>query len=83
MSTTRVLFRKVSKGVEQKDWVIAQHEHRIKKLEARVAQLEPRKRRKVKTSPNSKFVGIKEIKKAQMKARDRQIKRKGSDAIQL
>ena len=43
----RVLFRKVAKGLDEKDFVIAQHELRIKQLEARVLQLEPRKRRKV------------------------------------
>ena len=62
--TARVLFRKISKVVDQRDFVIAQHELRIKQLEARVQQLEPRKRRKVKTSPNFKFVGIEAIKKA-------------------
>jgi 4-hydroxybenzoate polyprenyltransferase len=36
-------------------------------------QLEPRKRRKVRTSPNSKFVGIEAIKRAQIKAGDREI----------
>jgi hypothetical protein len=44
--TARVLFRKVSKGWEERDFVTAQHERRIKQLEARVIQLEPRKRRK-------------------------------------
>jgi 4-hydroxybenzoate polyprenyltransferase len=46
-ATCRVLFRKVAKGLDQKDFVIAQHELRIKQLEARVVQLELRKRRKV------------------------------------
>jgi DDE superfamily endonuclease/helix-turn-helix, Psq domain/Tc5 transposase DNA-binding domain len=69
--TARVLFRKISKAVDQREFVIAQHEHRIQQLEARVLQLEPRKRRKVRTSPNSKFAGIEAIKKAQMEAGDR------------
>jgi len=82
--TARVLFRKVSKAVDQRDFVIAQHERRIQQLEARVQQLEPRKCRKVKTSPNSKFVGIEAIKKVQIKAGDRQIEEKDSDTtIQL
>ncbi len=63
-TTRRVLFRKVIKGFDQKDFVIAQHELRIKQLEARVVQLEPKKWRKVKPSPNSKFIGIKAIRKA-------------------
>jgi 4-hydroxybenzoate polyprenyltransferase len=76
--TARVLFRKVSKAWDQRDFVIAQHERRIKQLEARVTQLEPRKRRKVRTSPNSKFVGIEAIKKAQMEAGDREIEEEDS-----
>jgi hypothetical protein len=34
--TYRVLFRKVVKGLDEKDFVIAQYELRIKQLEARV-----------------------------------------------
>jgi ABC-type antimicrobial peptide transport system ATPase subunit len=56
-----VLFRKVAKGLDDKDYVITQHELRIKQLEARVLQLEPRKRQKVVTSPNSKFIDIEAI----------------------
>ena len=57
----RVLFRKVVKGLDEKDFVIAQQELRIKQLKAKVVQLEPRKRRKVQFSLNSKFVSIKAI----------------------
>jgi hypothetical protein len=82
--TTRVLFRKISKGIEQKEWVIAEQERKIKQLEQRVVQLQPRKRRKVVASPNSKFVDIQQIKKAQTAAGDRQIEDEGSDmAIEL
>jgi hypothetical protein len=55
----------------KKDFVIAQHESRIKQLEARVLQLEPRKRRKIVTSPNSKFADIKAIYKIQVAAGNR------------
>ena len=79
--TARVLFWSVSKAIDQRDFVIAQHKRRIQILEAKVQQLEPRKRRKVKTSPNSKFVGIEAIKKAQYEARDRQIDEEDSDTI--
>src|SRR5664279_4271767 len=75
----RVLFRKVSKAVDQRDFIIAQYKRRIQQLEARVQQLEPRKRRKVRTSPNSKFTGIKAIKKAQVEAGDGQIEAEDSD----
>jgi hypothetical protein len=71
-ATTRVLFRKMAKSLDDKDFLIAQHELRIKQLEARVQQLEPRKRRKVQTSPNSKFANIKAIRRSQIEARERQ-----------
>jgi hypothetical protein len=49
-----------------------------------VVQLEPRKRRKVRTSPNSKFIGIKEIRKAQIEVGDREINKEDEDnTIQL
>ena len=35
-ATARVLFRKVAKGLDTKDFVIIQHKRRIKQLEARV-----------------------------------------------
>jgi len=70
-ATARVLFRKISKGLDNKDFVIAQHERRIQQLEARVVELQPRKRRKVVTSPNSKFADIEKIYKAQVEAGDR------------
>lgn len=69
--TARVLFRKISKAWDKRDFVIAQHEQRIKQLEARVADLKPKKRRKVIPSPNSKFVDIQAIYKAQKEAGDR------------
>lgn len=78
-ATCRVLFRKVAKGLDQKDFVIAQQELRIKQLEARVDQLEPRKRRKVRTSPNSKFTDIRRIRGAQIEAGDRQVNADDSD----
>jgi hypothetical protein len=71
-STTRVLFRKISKGIEQKDFVIAQQEMKIRQLESKVVQLQPRKRRKVEGSPNSKFVSIEDIMRAQIEAGERQ-----------
>jgi len=44
-------------------------------------QLEPRKRRKVVTSPNSRFADIEAIYKAQVKARDRQNVLLDSDSL--
>lgn len=77
--TSRTLLRKISKGWDQRDFIIAQHEKRIADLEARVVQLQPRKRRKVQTSPNSKFAGIREIRKAQIEAGDRHILEEAED----
>ena len=48
-------------------------------MEAKVEELVPRKRRKVKTSPNSKFAGIRAIRRAQIEAGDRQIEAEDSD----
>ena len=73
------LFRKVIKGWDKKDYDLVQANHRIKQLEARVEQLEPRKRRRVRTSPNSKFVDIQAIKEAQIEAGDREIEEEDSD----
>ena len=72
-STYRVLFRKVARSLDNKDFIIANHQLRIQQLEARVEQLAPRKRRKVQTSPNSRFARIRAISEAQIRAGDRQI----------
>ena len=42
--------------------------------------MEPKKRHKVQTSPNSKFAGIKAIRRAQIEAGDRQIKAEDSES---
>jgi hypothetical protein len=75
----RVLFMKMLKSLDEKYFIIAQHEHQIKQLKARGIELEPRKRRKVRTSPNSKFTSVKAIKKAQIEARNLKIEHKNSD----
>jgi len=69
-SIARIFFRKVSKAVDQRDSLIAQYERRIQQLETKVEQLEPRKHRKIKASPNSKFVGIEAIKIVQHQVGD-------------
>jgi 4-hydroxybenzoate polyprenyltransferase len=48
-------------------------------LEAKVIDLEPRKRKRVKASPNSKFVRIRAIRRAQIEAGDREINKEDSD----
>lgn len=79
LSARRQLFRKITKSFDEKDYALAQSELRIKQLEATLEQMAPRKRRKVKTSPNSKFAGIREIRKAQIEAGDREIEGEDSD----
>lgn len=80
LPTRRQLYRKITKGFDEKDYALAQAEHRIQQLEARIEQIQPRKRRKVKTSPNSKFVGIRAIQEAQRQAGDREIDSEDSDS---
>ena len=46
---------------------------KIKELEERLEHLRPRKKRKVQTSPNSKFTTTRAIKEAQIAAGERQI----------
>jgi hypothetical protein len=66
-----VLFRKISKNIEQKDFVIAQQEIKIKQLENRLVQLQPRKKQKVQGSPNSRFITIEDIMRTQIKVGER------------
>jgi hypothetical protein len=65
-STQRLLFRKIVKGFEEQESVLADYELKIRSLEVQLEKARPRKRKKVKTSPNSKFVDIKAIYEAQM-----------------
>ena len=73
LPTQRVLFRKITKGFDQKDFDLGQANMRIQELEAKLEQLKPRKRRKVQTSPNSKFVTTRVIWEAQIVTGDREL----------
>ena len=53
------------KGFEEQESVLADHQLKIQSLEARLEIAKPKKRKKVKTSPNSKFVDIKAVQKTQ------------------
>jgi len=59
LPTRRRLFKKLTKGFDEKNYALTQANLRITQLEARLEQLEPRKRRRVKTSPNSKLKRLK------------------------
>ena len=65
-TTRRQLFQKVRKAFDEKDAQLATSLQKIKSLEAQVEAGKRRKRKKVKTSPNSKFANIEAIYKAQM-----------------
>jgi hypothetical protein len=60
-STQRLLFRKIVKGFEDQEATLANHSFRIQSLEVQLEKARPRKRRKVRTSPNSKFADISDI----------------------
>jgi len=71
--TQHLLFKKIMKGIDKKDYELEKANIRIKELEKRLKQLRPKKRRKVWISLNSKFVTTRAIREAQIAAGDRQI----------
>ena len=60
--TQRLFFRKITKGFEEQETVLATNQVRIQSLEVQLEAARPKKRKKVRPSPNSKFVSIKHIK---------------------
>lgn len=66
--TKRLLFRKITKGFDEKDSLLAKAQLQIQALEAQLEAARPKRRRKVETSPNSRFADIKAIQHAQEKA---------------
>ena len=68
-----MLFRKVIKGIDEKEYKLRKANIRIKELEEKLEHLRPKKKRKVQTSPNSKFAIIRAIKEAQITAGECQI----------
>lgn len=73
LPTQRLLFRKVIKGIDEKEYELGKANMRIRELEERLEHLRPKKKRKVQTSPNSKFATTRAIKEAQIAAGERQI----------
>ena len=59
-----MLFRKVIKGINKKEYELGKANIKIKELEERLEYLRPKKKRKVQTSLNSKFTTICAIKEA-------------------
>jgi 4-hydroxybenzoate polyprenyltransferase len=70
-STQRLLFRKVQKGFQEKDYQLATLQRRVEALEQQVESIRPRKKKKVQISPNSKFADIEAIHRAQVDAGDK------------
>ncbi|KID59393.1 hypothetical protein MAN_10698, partial [Metarhizium hybridum] len=68
MPTKRLLFRKITKGFDEKDSLLAKAQLQIQALETQLEAARPKRRRKVETSPNSRFADIKAIQHAQEKA---------------
>ena len=56
--TQCLLFKKIIKGINKKDYKLGKANIKIKELKERLEQLKPKKRRKVQISLNSKFVII-------------------------
>jgi hypothetical protein len=77
--TQRLLFRKILKGFEEQESVLADKELQIKSLETQLEAARPRKRRKVKTCPNSKFADISAIRQAQQEANGEAIEGEATD----
>lgn len=73
LPTQRLLFKKVIKKINEKEYKLRKANMKIKELEERLEHLRPRKKRKVQTSPNSKFTTTRAIKEAQIAAGERQI----------
>ena len=61
-----MLFKKVIKGIDKKEYELGKANIRIKELEERLEHLRLKKKRKVQTSPNSKFTIIRTIKETQI-----------------
>jgi hypothetical protein len=85
-STNRLLFRKITKAFDEKDHLLATAERRVQALERELEAMRPRKRARVRTSPNSKFANIEAIQKAQQEANGVEIEddeAEGSDASSI
>lgn len=63
--TKRLLFRKITKGFDEKDGLLAKAQLQIQALETQLAAVKPKKRKRVDTSPNSRFADIEAVRRAQ------------------
>ncbi|KAJ6436170.1 UbiE/COQ5 family methyltransferase [Purpureocillium lavendulum] len=63
--TKRLLFRKITKGFDEKDGLLAEAQLQIQALETQLAAAKPKKRKRVETSPNSRFADVEAVRRAQ------------------
>ncbi|OAQ61378.1 transposase [Purpureocillium lilacinum] len=63
--TKRLLFRKITKGFDEKDGLLAKAQLQIQALETQLAAVKPKKRKRVETNPNSRFADIEAVRRAQ------------------
>jgi hypothetical protein len=81
--TQRQLFKKITKGFDEKDSLLAEVRLRIQALETQLEIARPKKRKKVETSPNSKFADIERIFQAQQAAVGVEIEDEGSETSEI
>ena len=62
--TVRLLFRKISKSIDEQNTKLAKAEGVVRGLEAKIDNLRPKKKQKVEPGPNERFVRIEDIMKA-------------------
>jgi hypothetical protein len=60
----RILFKKVGKSLDNTAIKVASQEQKIRALEAEVDRLRPKKRKKVRIDPNTRFAQIEQIMQA-------------------
>ena len=68
LSTRRLLFKKVEKAFDQKDFKLAQLQQENEALKAQLEVARPSKKKKVVVDPNSLFASIEQIHQAQIDA---------------
>jgi len=64
-STSKLLFRKITKAFDEKASLLVTAERRAEQLESQLEATRPKKKKKVRTSPNSKFVNVQAIRRTQ------------------
>ena len=68
--TTRLLFQKINKGLNNKNTELAAAQVKIQELEHVICRLKPRKRQKVAKDPNDRFVNIEGLMKSRARLQE-------------